>query len=476
MTLSELTARVAEQFAETYGRPARWIVAAPGRVNVIGEHTDYNDGFVLPMAIERYAVMAGDLAASGKNVIQIRDTTGVDPAFVDLSAPVKRDALKWSNYPRGVIAGFQARGIRPAGLDVLLHSTVPLGGGLSSSAALEVCMATLLEAATGRQLNSVEKALLCQQAEHEFAGVPCGIMDQFVSVMGRENHLLLLDCRSRRTEFVPMNDPAVSLLIINTNVRHEHGNGEYARRRAECEVAAKILGVPSLRDADADSLESARGKMDAVVYRRARHVIGEIERTLHAAEGVRAANWLTVGNLMYASHDSLRNDYEVSCKELDAVVEIAEAIGVEGGVFGCRMTGGGFGGCAVALVKTDAIESISKKIASAYKTKIGIEAALFASRPAAGATVIQGQSLIAEARTHASCGFHPRMVGRNNFTFAGNLLQRHRLRPVAARGHHYAENSFIDQIRARAAQPCGQQPVGGRRRAAALDVAQDGHA
>ena len=476
MTLPELTTYVAEQFTETYGRPPRWIVAAPGRVNVIGEHTDYNDGFVLPMAIERYAVMAGDHAASGKNVIQIRDTSGVDAALVDLSAPIKRDALKWSNYPRGVIAGFQARGIRPTGLDVLLHSTVPLGGGLSSSAALEVCMATLLEAATGRLLDPVEKALLCQQAEHEFAGVPCGIMDQFISVMGRQNHLLLLDCRSRQTDFVPMNDPAVSLLIINTNVRHELGNGEYARRRAECEVAAKILGVPSLRDADADRLEGARSKMDPVVYRRARHVIGEIERTLHAAEGIRAANWLTVGNLMYASHGSLRDDYEVSCRELDAVVEIAEDIGVKGGVFGCRMTGGGFGGCAVALVKTDAIESISKNIAVAYKRKTGIDASLFASRPAAGATVIQGQSLIAEAGAHASRSFHPRMVGRNDFTFAGNLLQRHRLRSIAARGHHYPEHTFIDQIRARAAQPCGQQPVGGRWRATALHIAENGHA
>jgi galactokinase len=392
MSYRELAAQVAQQFARTYGRSPRWIVAAPGRVNVIGEHTDYNDGFVLPMAIERYAVMAGDKSADGKNMIQIRDVSGAEPALIDLSAPVKPGAPKWGNYPRGVIAGCLARGINPGGLDVLLHSTVPLGGGLSSSAALEVCTATLLEAVTGKKMDPVQKALLCQKAEHEFAGVPCGIMDQFISVMGRENHLLLLDCRSRKTELVPMSDPSVQLLIANTNVKHELGSGEYAKRRAQCEAAAKILGVPSLRDATADALENARGKMDGVVYRRAGHVIGEIERTVRAAEGVRATNWPTVGQLMYASHASLRNDYEVSCKELDVVVEIAKTIGVKGGVYGCRMTGGGFGGCTVALVKTEAVKTVSEKIAADYKTKTGIEATIFVSRPAAGATVVKGRN------------------------------------------------------------------------------------
>jgi len=389
MILQELNTGVSRQFAKTYGRPPRWVVAAPGRVNVIGEHTDYNDGFVLPMAIERYAVMAADLSSGGKKAMQICDTSDAEPAFIDLSAPVKPGLPKWSNYPRGVIAGFQARGIQAPGLDVLLHSTVPLGGGLSSSAALEVCTATLLETVTGKTIDPVEKALLCQQAEHQFAGVPCGIMDQFISVMGRKNHLLLLDCRSRQTDFVPMNDPAVALLIINTNVKHELASGEYAKRRAQCEAAAKALGVSSLRDADAGTLAGAKNRMDPVVYRRARHVIGEIERTLHAAEGIRASNWPTVGNLMYASHASLRDDYEVSCRELDAIVEIAQDIGVKGGVFGCRMTGGGFGGCTVALVKTDAVESISRDITSAYNTRTGIDAAIFSSRPAAGASILK---------------------------------------------------------------------------------------
>ncbi|MGH7993409.1 MAG: galactokinase, partial [Limisphaerales bacterium] len=316
-----------------------------------------------------YAVLAADRHTNGKNVIRIHDTSGAEPAFISLDAPVKPGLPKWSNYPRGVIAGCLARGLNPGGLDVLLHSTVPLGGGLSSSAALEVSTATLIEAVTGKKMDLVEKALLCQKAEHEFAGVPCGIMDQFISVMGHEEQLLLLDCRSRKTELVPMNDPAIELLIVNTHVRHELANGEYAERRAQCETAAKILGVPSLRDATAEALENARDRMDAVVYRRARHVIGEIERTLHAAEGIRASNWTTVGQLMYASHRSLRDDYEVSCRELDVIVETAESIGIKGGVYGSRMTGGGFGGCTVSLVRTDAVPGIKKKIEADYRTR-----------------------------------------------------------------------------------------------------------
>jgi len=220
--------------------------------------------------------------------------------------------------------------------------------------------------------------------------MPCGIMDQFISVMAKENHLLLLDCRSRQPELVPMIDASVALLIVNTNVKHELTGGEYAKRRAQCEAAAKFLGVPSLRDANGEMLERARGKMEEVVFRRARHVIGEIERTVHAAEGVRASNWPTVGQLMYASHTSLRDDYEVSCPELDAVVEIAQGIGPKGGVSGCRMTGGGFGGCAVALVRTDAVGAISERIASEYEKRTGIKPTLFVSRPAAGAMVLKG--------------------------------------------------------------------------------------
>ena len=386
--LQQLAGHLADEFQKLHGRPPRWIVAAPGRVNVIGEHTDYNDGFVLPMAIERYAVMAAGPSLSPTS-FSVYDVQFNETATIDISAPVTKGPPKWSDYIRGVLAGFQNRGVKIPALDVAFMSTVPLGGGLSSSAALEVCTATLIEAATGSAMDPVEKALLAQKAEHEFAGVPCGIMDQFISVMGREGRLLLLDCRSRKTELVPMDDPSVALLIVNTNVKHELSGGEYARRRSQCETATKMLGVASLRDTTVEMLERAKDKMSEVVYSRARHVIGEIERTVHAAEAIRNSNWAAAGNLMYASHASLRDDYEVSCKELDDVVEIAESIGVKGGVFGCRMTGGGFGGCAVALVKTENVGDITRQIADGYKMKTGIDATIFVSRPAAGATVIK---------------------------------------------------------------------------------------
>ena len=389
MTLNELAKQTTDQFAKAFGRQPQWIAAAPGRVNVIGEHTDYNDGFVLPMAIERYTVIAA--APNNSTKANLCSAQGDKPAVVDLSKPLAPFPKgSWANYPAGVIAGFIASGAKLSGFDAVIHSTVPLGGGLSSSAALEVATATLLEVITGKKLDPVEKALLCQKAEHEYAGMPCGIMDQFISVMGKENHLLLLDCRSRKPELVRMTDPSVAVLIINTNVKHELTGSEYPTRRKQCEEAAKALGVPSLRDATAAMLEKAKGKMPEVVYRRARHVIGEIERTPHAAKEVRASNWPTVGQLMYASHRSLKDDYEVSCAELDAVVDIAQAIGPKGGVIGCRMTGGGFGGCAVALVKADAVDSISKKLGAEYKKKTGIEATMFVSRPGKGATVITG--------------------------------------------------------------------------------------
>jgi len=390
MTLKELTDHTILEFVKMYGRQPRWIVAAPGRVNIIGEHTDYNDGYVLPMAIELYTVIAADRSAQETNQIRLYSTLGDKPATVDLAKPLKPlPKGSWANYPLGVIAAFLDLGLNPGGFDAMIHSTVPFGGGLSSSAALEVATATLLEVITGKKLDLVEKALLCQKAEHEYAGMPCGIMDQFISIMGRQNQVLLLDCRSRKPELVPMRDPSVTVLIINTNVRHQLTGSEYPARRKQCETAAKILGVASLRDGTDDLLKRAKSRMDKDVYHRARHVIGEIERTKQAAEAIRASDWPAVGKLMYASHRSLRNDYEVSCKALDTVVEIAKSIGPKGGVFGCRMTGAGFGGCAVALVKTDDIDAISKKIGADYKEKTGIEATIFVSRPAAGATVIK---------------------------------------------------------------------------------------
>lgn len=386
MTLAELAAQTAAHFKQRFGYNPQWTVAAPGRVNIIGEHTDYNDGFVLPMAIQRWTVIAARPAKERRATIHSQALNST--ATIDLATPARRDRPEWANYVRGVVAGFQQLDVEIQGFDALMKSTVPLGSGLSSSAALEVASATLLESVTGQPLDPIEKALLCQKAEHEFAGVPCGIMDQFTSALAREDHLLLLDCRSRQTELVPMSDPAIAVLIINTNVRHELASGEYGRRRAQCEEAARILGVKALRDTNLNALSAAQSRMTPVVFRRARHVVTEIDRTLNAARSIAASDWPRVGELMYASHASLRDDYEVSCPELDAVVELARTIGPAGGVIGCRMTGGGFGGCAVSLVQASAVDRISETLSKGYQQKTKLEPSIFVSRPADGAKAL----------------------------------------------------------------------------------------
>jgi galactokinase len=294
----------------------------------------------------------------------------------------------WSNYVRGVVAGFQARGEKLTGFEGVIDSTLPYGGGLASSAALEVAAATLLETMLGKTLAPLEKALLCQTAEHEFAGVPCGIMDQYTSILAKENHALLLDCRTRETTLVPMKDDSVTVMVVNTNVRHRLAEGEYAKRRAQCEAAAKVLGVPALRDASSIDLRAAQHRMDPVVFRRARHVVTENERTLQMARALQAADWQSVGRLMYSSHESLRDDYEVSCPELDAVVEIARSLGPQNGIIGCRMTGAGFGGCAVSLVQTDAVPLVTRKMEENYERKTDTQPSIFSSRPAGGARVL----------------------------------------------------------------------------------------
>jgi len=387
MPFNHMINRTNELFRRCFGHAPRWVVAAPGRVNLIGEHTDYSDGFVLPMAIERYIVIAGDV--NTKREVTLHSVTPGETASFGIRPKVERGDPAWSNYLRGVVAGFQKFGKKFPAFDAVIESNLAYGGGLASSAAVEVAMATLLEAMTGQTLEPINKALLCQQAEHDFAGVPCGIMDQFTSILGRENHALLLDCRSRTTTPVPMTNPDITVLIINTNVRHRLAEGEYAKRRTQCEAAARALDVPALRDATLAALDAARGKMDSVVFQRARHVISENERTLQAARAIQASDWAAAGQLMYASHASLRDDYEVSCPELDIAVELARGIGMEGGVLGCRMTGGGFGGCVVSLVKTEAVPRITRSLDAAYEKKTGIQASIFSSRPAAGAQVLQ---------------------------------------------------------------------------------------
>jgi galactokinase len=387
MSLDLMMGRTTELFTRCFGHSPRWVVAAPGRVNLIGEHTDYNEGFALPMAIDRRIVIAAD-SNTRREVTLHSETTGETASF-GLHPKIERGEPGWSNYVRGVIAGFQKLKKKVPGFDAVIESTLPYGGGLASSAALEVATATLLEAITGQTLDPIAKALLCQRAEHDFAGVPCGIMDQFTSILARENHALLLDCRSRTTTPVAMTNPEVTVLIVNTNIRHRLAESEYAKRRSQCEAAARVLKVAALRDATPAALNKAQKQMEPVVFRRARHVITENERTLQMARAIQVSDWPAIGQLMYSSHASLRDDYEVSCPELDTVVEAAQAMGAAAGVIGCRMTGGGFGGCAVSLVKTDQVQRITRALDAAYEKKTGRQTTIFSSRPAAGARILK---------------------------------------------------------------------------------------
>jgi len=384
--LQEQARQVADAFAQQFGEEPAWVVAAPGRVNMIGEHTDYNDGFVLPMAIDRYAVMAGGPAEGPHFSCYSLDLEEVCEFSAD--DPGGRKNGDWTNYLRGVVDGCKAAGLWPGPMNLVLQSRVPIGSGLSSSAALEVAMATMLEAATGRELDGKQKVLIAQKAEHDYAGVPCGIMDQFASALCREDHVMLLDCRSAQPEMVPFTDPDIAVLIINSNVKHELTGGEYAERRAQCEAVAARLDVTALRDADMDQLEGVREDIEDVLYRRARHVIGENARTVDAAKAFSNGNWEHAGVLMAASHASLRDDFEVSCPELDILVELALDIGVEGGVYGSRMTGGGFGGCTVTLARKADVKQISEAIRRAYTGRTGIEPTAYISRPVRGSHVL----------------------------------------------------------------------------------------
>jgi galactokinase len=383
-TLDSLVAAARDGLHKSLGTTARMVAAAPGRVNLIGEHIDYCDGFVLPFAIQRYIV----IAAAPNGTKQARISTGFDTesatATIDLAAPQTIGAPKWSNYLRGVIHGFRQRGIPVPGFDAFILSSLPVGAGLSSSAALECATATLLEGLADIRLDTRELALLCQKAEHDFAMVPCGIMDQFASAFGAENHLVLIDCQSGEPELVPFDDPSLTVLIANTKVHHELSDGGYASRRKNTADGLAIIGKKSWRDVQAADVEAAWDQLGDPVNRRARHVVGEIARTVAAAEALRANDFETLGPLMAASHDSLRDDFEVSCSELDLMVGIAREIGRTGGVIGTRMTGGGFGGSTVTLCESAQAAAIAATLTAKYQAGTGINPEIFASRPARG--------------------------------------------------------------------------------------------
>jgi len=385
-----LSRTAASEFARRFGRPPRWVVAAPGRVNIIGEHTDYSGGLVLPMAIDRHTVIAAAPAEAGAGArLRLHSAAMDETADIALAARPRPGEPSWSNYARGVVAGFAAKGMVPPALDALVISDVPVGGGLSSSAAFEVATATLLEAALGTALDPTEKARLCRVAEHDFAGVPCGIMDQLISVLGDERGALLIDCRTQQARVVPFADPSVSLLIANSNVRHSLGDGAYAERKAATVEAAQRLGVAELGLATPETVAAAEAKLGALLHRRARHVVTENARTRAAADALTAGDWRAAGKLMYASHQSLRDDFEVSAPELDTLVDLARDIGEAGGVFGSRMTGGGFGGCTVTLAASDRTAAIGDRLAREYQGRHGRALTWFVSRPARGAHVVE---------------------------------------------------------------------------------------
>lgn len=390
LSLATQLERTQKAFAQRFGRPATIAAVAPGRVNLIGEHTDYNDGFVLPMAIDRQSVVL--LAPRDDRHAYLASTAFAEvvtfPVDIDGTtikhADIANDPSHWSRYLRGVIAFSYT----PQGFDLLLDSNVPLGAGLSSSASLEVGTATALEALGGYTMNPVNKALFCVMAEHRFAGAPCGIMDQFISAMGQAGNALLIDCRSKAFEPVPVNPDEVAILIVDSHCPHELSGGEYADRRNACEQAAKTLGVKALRDADLPTLNTKQEAMPEVVYRRAKHIITENDRVLLAVDALKKGRYATMGDLMVASHVSMRDDFEITTPKLDKLVDIACNLPRELGVYGSRMTGGGFGGCTVTLVKADQADAACQAIVSQYREHCGIDAPAFVTTPAAGARVL----------------------------------------------------------------------------------------
>ncbi|MCL2346844.1 MAG: galactokinase [Planctomycetaceae bacterium] len=391
MTLFEtLVTDTIGELKKQFGVEPKWVAAAPGRVNLIGEHTDYNDGFVFPMAIERQTVIAAAPLKQGPSkVFSVQTGKTADILMDGKSVPPKTaKEVEWSSYVQGVITCCSDAGLKGGPFCAVINSNVPLGGGLSSSASLEVATATLLEMIAGKKLAAKQKALLCQKAEHEYAKMPCGIMDQFISALAQKDHAMLLDCRSQEPKMIPLAGDGVSVLIINSNKKHELTGSEYPERRAMCFEAAEVLGVNRLRDADPIMLETARDNLTPKQYQRAKHVISEDLRTKEMAESLVAGDWIRCGELMYQSHFSLSVDYEVSTPELDLLVTLARLIGVEGGVYGSRMTGGGFGGCTVSLVKTPQVDAVSEKIRQGYQAVTNIEPTIFATRPAQGATEI----------------------------------------------------------------------------------------
>jgi galactokinase len=360
------------------------IFRAPGRVNVIGEHTDYNDGFVMPAAIEFYTWVAA--AKRNDRVVEVYSGHFDEKVSLSLDALAGPPRRHWSDFVRGVAATFERAGHKLTGANLAIYGEVPIGAGLSSSASLEVATALALISLSGIDLPRLELVKLSQKAEHEFVGTLCGIMDQFIASFGVAGHALMLDCRSLEYQLLPIPQD-VRLVVCNSMVKHELASGEYNHRRADCETGVNLLQphlprIHALRDVTLADLEAYKHLLPATVYRRCRHVVTENQRVLAAAKALQSGDSDRFGHLMYRSHASLRDDYEVSCRELDLLVHLASS---SPGVYGARMTGGGFGGCTVNLVKTGAAGAFKTHIAQAYEQATGVAPEIYVCEPAQGA-------------------------------------------------------------------------------------------
>jgi galactokinase len=382
MTPAVSTTDLAEQFQTAFGRLPDGVWQAPGRVNLIGEHTDYNEGFVLPFAIDKTARVA--VGVRPDSTVRLLSTYGDQGLTTASTASLDGRAAKgWTKYPLGVIWSLQQRGIDVPGLDLLLDSDVPLGAGLSSSHAIECAVISALNDLTGAGLGAEQMVLATQRAENDFVGAPTGIMDQSASLRGSKGHAVFLDCRDQSVQLVPFEaeNAGLVMLVIDTKVSHSHADGGYASRRASCELGAEVLGVRALRDVGPEDLEEASGLLDEVTFRRVRHIVTENERVLQTVELLGRQGPAAIGGLLDASHASMRDDFEISCAELDLAVDTSRA----NGAIGARMTGGGFGGAAIALTPVAAEQQVRAAVEQAF-AKAGYTAPdIFTVTPAAGA-------------------------------------------------------------------------------------------
>jgi galactokinase len=370
------------QFESIFGSSPDGVWQAPGRVNLIGEHTDYNEGFVLPFAIDKTAKVAVRIREDSR--IRLLSTFG-DQGLVEADADrlVPGAAKGWTKYPLGVAWALQQRGIPVPGFDLLMDSDVPLGAGLSSSHAVECAVISALNDLTGAGLGAEDMVLATQRAENDFVGAPTGIMDQSASLRGSKGHAVFLDCRDQSVQLVPFDaqEAGLVLLVIDTKVSHSHADGGYASRRASCELGAQVLGVTALRDVSIGDLEEASGLLDSTTFRRVRHIVTENDRVLQTVERLSTDGPAHIGLLLDASHASMRDDFEISCPELDLAVETSRAHGA----IGARMTGGGFGGSAIALTPVGHRQEVHDAVVRAFAAAGFTTPDIFTVTPAAGA-------------------------------------------------------------------------------------------